>query len=55
MKTFTQTSDKPYDRHHYKVGNYTVKSWEEAVGLWQALRDVTIEVIDKPKKGGGGF
>lgn len=55
MKTFKQTSDKPYDRHRYRVGEYTVDSWEEAVHIWTFLRPATIEVLDKPKQGGGGF
>ena len=33
MTYFTQTCDKPYDRHHYKLvydtKDITVKSWEE--------------------------
>lgn len=54
MKTFTQTSDKPYDRHLYKVGEHIVDNWHQAVQIWSTTRD-TIEVLDKPRKGGGGF
>ena len=54
---FTATSDKPYDRHHYKVvfknGNEIFcESWESANQLWMAhipLKSVkSIEVLDKP-------
>ena len=54
MKTFTQTSDKPYDRQWYKVGEHVVDNWYDATQLWAALKQ-PIEVLDKPKRGGGGF
>tara|TARA_R100000030_G_scaffold95115_1_gene82375 strand:+ start:790 stop:1020 length:231 start_codon:yes stop_codon:yes gene_type:complete len=64
---FTQTSDKPYDRHLYKVVYHCsdfgcehkiVDSWEEARELWwnsipQFISH--IEVLDKPKKKSKGF
>ena len=64
---FTQTSDAPYDRHHYKVhfhGGETkvVESWDEAREIWwNTIAQYTsyIEVLDipkpKPKKIQGGF
>ena len=59
METFTQTSDKPYDRHHYKVvfkgGNEVYcESWETANELWwrwlQMKAIDRIEVLDRPIK-----
>ena len=57
---FTQTSDKPYDRHNYRVidsqGKFViVDSWEEAHQIWwntpsQFLSH--IEVLDKKEKKG---
>lgn len=49
MKTFKQTCDKPYDRHEYRVGDYTLSSWEEAIEAWR-LTGKPIEVLDKPKQ-----
>ena len=54
MKTFTQTSDKPYDRHFYRVGSTVVDNWDHAIHLW-LIHQVPIEVIDPPKSSGGGF
>ena len=57
MKTFTQTSDKPYDRNFYRVGSVVVDNWDHAVQLWLVHR-VPIEVLDPPKRSkssGGGF
>lgn len=54
MKTFTQTSDKPYDRNHYRVGSWVVDSWDHAVYLWLTHK-IPIEVIEPPKSSGGGF
>ena len=64
---FTQTSDAPYDRHHYRIhyhGGETkvVESWEEVQEIWwntisQFISHV--EVLDIPnkknKKSSGGF
>lgn len=66
LPTFTQTSDAPYDRHHYRIvgkdGNsFVVGSWEEAQVFWfqrTQLKTLShIEVLDiKPKKTKGkGF
>lgn len=54
MKTFTQTSDEPYDRNIYRVGSQVVDNWDQAVYLW-SLNRLPIEVLNKPKKQGGGF
>ena len=54
MNTFTQTSDKPYDRNFYRVGSRVVDNWDRAVYLWMIYK-VPIEVIDPPKSSGGGF
>lgn len=54
MKTFTQTSDKPYDRNFYRVGSRVVDNWDHAVHLWM-IHKVPIEIIDPPKSSGGGF
>ena len=55
---FSQTSDKPYDRHHYKIVSKTktivVESWDEVQEYWwnniSFNPDMIVEVIDKPKK-----
>ena len=54
MKTFTQTSDKPYDRNFYRVGSTVVDNWEHAVHLWMVYK-LPIEVLNPPKSSGGGF
>ena len=53
---FSQTSDKPYDRHHYKIvcqdKSFVVESWDEVQEYWwnrRGFRPPVIEVIDKPK------
>ena len=58
---FAQTSDKPYDRHHYKIvcqnKSFVVESWDEVQEYWWNKRNAfvpsVIEVIDKPKKSKG--
>jgi len=60
---FKQTSDKPYDRHSYKLvginGNELIfDNWEEVQLYWfQAPSRFLshIEVLDKKKKSNGGF
>ena len=60
---FAQTSNKPYDRHHYKVisksGETNVlTSYDEVIETWWNKRQFIdrVEVIDKPKKTRGkGF
>ena len=56
---FSQTSNEPYDRHHYKIVSATktfvVESWEEVQEWWwnhcnMINFDARIEVLDKPKK-----
>ena len=53
---FSQTSDIPYDRHHYKIvsqnKSIVVESWDEVQEYWWNRRGFSppvIEVIDKPK------
>ena len=53
---FSQTSDKPYDRHHYRIvcqnKSFVVESWDEVQEYWWNRRGFSppvIEVIDKPK------
>ena len=53
---FSQTSDEPYDRHHYKRvcqdKSFVVKSWDEVQEYWwnrRGFNPPVIEVIDKPK------
>jgi hypothetical protein len=62
--TFTQTSDKPYDRHQYKVVLNNEKififdSWEEANQFWwnsPNKMNSHIEVIDRSETDSGrGF
>ena len=53
---FSQTCNKPYDRHHYmicKSKSVVLESWDEVQEYWWnniALNpDMIVEVIDKPK------
>ena len=53
---FSQTSDKLYDRHHYRIvcqdKSFVVESWDEVQEYWWNRRGFSppvIEVIDKPK------
>ena len=54
---FSQTSNEPYDRHHYKMvcknKSVVLESWDEVQEYWWnniALNpDMIVEVIDKPK------
>ncbi len=60
---FSQTSDEPYDRHHYKIvykeRSIVVESWEEVQEHWwnnsHKFEPPVIEVLDKPKKKSKGF
>ena len=54
---FSQTCNKPYDRHYYKMvcksKSVVLESWDEVQEYWWnniALNpDMIVEVIDKPK------
>ena len=54
---FSQTSNEPYDRHHYRIvykdRSVVVESWEEVQEYWwnnsRRFELPVIEVIDKPK------
>ena len=53
---FEQTSNKPYDRHHYKIvcntKSFVVESWQEVQEYWwnnMHIQTPIIEVLDKPK------
>ena len=56
---FGQTSNKPYDRHHYKIvcqnKSFVVESWDEVQEYWWNnchspwFEGTVIHVIDKPK------
>ena len=55
---FSQTSDKLYDKHNYKIVSssktFIVESWQEVQEWWwnnnhQPLFDAVVHVIDKPK------
>ena len=60
---FAQTSDKLYDRHHYKIvskhyATFIVKSWVEVQEWWwnhcnMFGFDARIEVLDIPKSNKG--
>ena len=59
---FSQTSDAPYDRHHYRIicqdNSFVVKSWDEVQEYWwnrRGFNPPVIEVIDKPKPKSKGF
>ena len=57
---FGQTSNEPYDRHHYKIVSsskttFIVESWQEVQELWwnncRSLNfDAVVIVLDKPKR-----
>ena len=54
---FSQTCNKPYDRHHYKMicksKSVVLESWDEVQAYgWNNIAfnpDMIVEVIDKPK------
>ena len=54
---FSQTCNKPYDSHHYKMicksKSVVLESWEEVQEYWwnniAFNPDMIVEVIDKPK------
>ena len=54
---FSQTCNKPYDRHHYKIvcnsKSVVLESWEEVQEYWwnnMALNpDMIVEVLDKKR------
>ena len=57
---FTVSSDKLYDRHHYRVvdknGDTTVvDNWQDAACIWWNKKVFLshIEVLDKPQSKGG--
>ena len=61
---FAQTSDKLYDRHHYKIvcqnKSFVVESWDEVQEYWwnnfnSPTFDAVVHVIDKPKPKSKGF
>ena len=57
---FSQTSNEPYDRHHYRIvykdRSAVVESWDEVQEYWwnncrsPFFEGTVIEVIDKPKQ-----
>tara|TARA_B000000609_G_C23992012_1_gene250279 strand:+ start:260 stop:463 length:204 start_codon:yes stop_codon:yes gene_type:complete len=65
IKTFKQTSDEPYERHHYKIvskqyATFIVESWEEVQEWWwnhckMFGFDAVVEVLDIPEKKSKGF
>ena len=63
-KYFSQTSDKPYDCHHYKIvcqnKSFVVESWDEVQEWWWnnchlPTFDAVVHVLDKPKPKSKGF
>ena len=56
---FEQTSDRSYDRHHYKIvctsNSFVVESWQEVQEWWwnncrsPFFEGTVVEVLDKPK------
>ena len=61
---FSETSNKPYDRHHYKIfcqtKSFVVESWEEVQEYWWnnchlPTFDAVVHVLDKPKPKSKGF
>ena len=66
LVVFSQTCDKPYDRHHYEVvtkkgKRYWFDNWEMARNLWwthcESGQLSHIDVVEplKKKEGGKGF
>ena len=55
---FSQTCNKPYDRHYYKMvcksKSVVLESWDEVQEYWwnniAFNPDMIVEVIDKPKQ-----
>ena len=62
---FSQTSNEPYDRHHYKIVSATKtfvvdlgkkhKNGGGIIVIHQQFKGAVIHVIDKPKKKPKGF
>ena len=62
---FSVTSDKDYDRHHYKIVSsskttFIVESWQEVQEWWwnncnSFNFDAVVVVLDKPRKKSKGF
>ena len=61
---FSQTSNLPYERHHYKIvykdRSIVVGSWDEVQEWWwnncHSLNfDAVVVVLDKPRKKSKGF
>ena len=62
---FEQTSNKLYDRHHYKIvckdKSFVVESWQEVQEYWwnncrsPFFQGTIIETINKPKSKSKGF
>ena len=60
---FQQTSDLPYDRHHYRLHladgrTFDADNWEAVQSAWFELPGLFtshIEVLDKPKLKPKGF
>jgi hypothetical protein len=61
---FSQTSDKLYDRHNYKIVSssktFIVESWQEVQEWWwnncNSLNfDAVVHVVNKPRKKSKGF
>ena len=57
-KFFKQTSDIPYDRHHYKIvcqnKSFVVESWDEVQEWWWnncrlPTFNAVVHIIDKPR------
>lgn len=57
MKSFTVTSDKPYDRHDYKVvlsnqQSFVFDNYADCLSLWFQIPEELkghVEVLDKKK------
>ena len=65
VEVFTSTSDKPYDRHTYRVvfkdgSKLDVETYDQAQQIWFncQVKPAAIEVLSTPKaksKASGGF
>ena len=58
LRIFTTTSDKPYDRHKYKINlkngkSITVEDYQTVRQMWhQWMNDVdSVDIIDESGKG----
>jgi len=60
METFSQTSNDPYLRHHYKIisekKEFIVDNYADVIKLWYSIENpICIEVLDLKEEKTKGF